>query len=145
MSCVGVGHDRLGECIDRAVQCVIYAGAYKAENHRCGMTDCTVKMGKICTPVTFKCANCRGNHQATTYKCPARLKVQAEAWREKSKKLQAKDKQPTVSPTLEEELEKRSIEIDLDTTITLWAKSPGQQSLELSSFGDEMPEDSQDK
>lgn len=85
MSCAGVGHNRLGECGDRAIQCVICAGAHKAENHRCGVTGCTIKMGKICTHVTPKCANCEGNHQATAFKYPARLKAQAEAWREKAK------------------------------------------------------------
>ena len=145
MSCAGVDHDRLRECGDRAVQYVICTGAYKAENNRCEMTGCTIKMGKICTHVTPKCANCGANHQATAYKCPAWLKAQAEAWREKSQKLQAKDKQPTVSPTLEEEPEERSTKMDLDITVTLWAKSPEQQSLELSLFGDEMPKDSQDR
>ena len=62
MSCASVGHDRLRQCGDKAVQCVICAGAHKVEDHRCGVTGCTVKMGKICTHVTPKCANCRGKH-----------------------------------------------------------------------------------
>lgn len=51
MSCAGVGHERLGECGDRAVQCVICAGDHKVENHRCGVNGCMVKTGKICTHV----------------------------------------------------------------------------------------------
>ena len=47
LSCAGVGHDRLGECGGRAVQCVICAGAHKVEDHRYGVTGCAVKMGKI--------------------------------------------------------------------------------------------------
>ena len=145
MSCAGVGHDRWGECRDRAIQCVICAGAHKAENHRCGVTGCTIKMGKICTHVTPKCANCGGNHQATAFKCPARLKAQAEAWKEKAKKSQAKDKQPATYAASEEEPEVESSEMELDNAVTLWAKSPQQQSSELSSFEDDMPEDTQDK
>ena len=119
MSCAGVGHDRLGECGDRAIQCVICAGAHKAENHRCGVTGCIVKMGKICTHVTPKCANCGGSHQATAFKCPARLKAQAEAWREKAKKSQAKDKQPATYADSEEEPEVGSNKMELDTAVTL--------------------------
>ena len=123
MSCPGVGHNRLGECRDRAIQCVICVGAHKAENHRCGVTGCTIKMGKICTQVTPKCANCEGNHQATAFKCPARLKAQAEAWKEKAKKPQAKDKQPATFTALEKEAEAESSEMEVNISLTLWAKS----------------------
>ena len=124
MSCADVGHDCLGECGDRAIQCVICAGAHKAENHRCGVIGCTVKMGKICTHVTPKCANCGGNHQTTAFKYPAKQKAQAEAWRKKAKKSQAKDKQPATYADLEEEPEVGSNEMELDSAVTLWAKSP---------------------
>lgn len=100
MSCVGVGHDRLGKCGDRAIQCIICVGSHKVESHRRGVTSCMVKMGKICTHVTPKCANCGEKHQATAFKCPARLKAQSEAWKEKSKKSEAKNKQPVSSPAL---------------------------------------------
>ena len=139
MSCAGIGHDRLRGCGDRAIQCVICAGDHKVESHRCGVTGCMVKMGKIRTHVTAKCANCGGNHQTTAFKCPARLKAQSEAWKEKSKKSHAKDKQPVTHPAPEEELEVRSTEMELDTAVTLWAKSP-EQSSELSFFEDDMPE-----
>ena len=145
MSCAGVGHDRWGKCGDRAIQCVIYAGAHKAENHRCGVIGCTRKMGKICTHVTPKCANCGGNHQAIAFKCSAQLKAQAEAWRKKAKKSQAKDKQPATYIASEEKPEIGSSKMELDTAVTLWAKSPQPQSSELSSFEDNMPEDTQDK
>lgn len=84
MSCAGVGHNRLGECGDRTLQCVICAGDHKAENHTCGITGCNVKKGKICAYVMPKCANYGGNHQTTAFKCPARLKAQTQAWRKKS-------------------------------------------------------------
>lgn len=94
--------------------------------------------------VTPKCINCGENHQATAFKCPARLKAQAEAWKN-SKNSIAKDKQPTpyFTPAPEEESEVRSTEMDLDTAVTLWAKSPGQESSELSSIEDNMPENTQ--
>ena len=145
MSCAGVGHDRLGKCGDRAIQCVSCAGAHRVENDRCGVTGCTIKMGKICTHITPKCANCGGNHQATAFKCPARLKAQAEAWREKAKKPQAKDKQPVTFAASEEEPEAGSSEMEVDTLITLWAKSHRQQASELISLEDDMPEEGQDK
>ena len=144
MSCAGVGHDRMGECGDRAIQCVICAGAHKVENHKCGVTGCTTKVGKICTHVTPKCANCGGNHQATAFRCPARLKAQAESWREKVKKSQAKGKQPAINEVPEKESVMGSVGMELDTELN-WAKSPGEQSSDLSSLEDNMPEDSQDK
>lgn len=62
MTCLGLGHDRLGSCGDKEVQCVICAGTHKAENHKCGITGCTIGRGKICTHLVPKCANCAGNH-----------------------------------------------------------------------------------
>ncbi len=137
LSCAGVGHDRLGECGDRAVQCVICAGAHKVEDHRCGVTGCVVKMGKICTHVTPKCANCGAKHQATALRCPARLKAQAEIWKEKSRKLQAKDKELATFATPEEEVEAGSNDMEVDTSLALWTQSPEQQSSDLSSLEDD--------
>ena len=64
--------------IDSA-QCVIYAGAHKSENYKCGITGCATKRRKICIHVVLKYANCGGNHQATVFRCPARQKAQAIA------------------------------------------------------------------
>ena len=63
----------------------------------------------------------------------------------KQKKSQAKDKQPATYADLEEEPEVGSNEMELDSAVTLWAKSPRRQSSELSSFEDDVPEDTQDK
>ncbi len=143
LSCAGVGHDCLGECGDRAIQCVICAGAHKVEDHRYGVTGCTVRMGKICTHVTPKCANCGAKHQATAFRYPARLKAQAEAWREKAKKTQAKVKQPAASSTPEVELETESNKMEVDAPLTLWTKNLEQQSSELSSLEDDRCESSE--
>ena len=37
LSYAGVGHNCLGECGARAVQCVNYISAHEAEDHRCGV------------------------------------------------------------------------------------------------------------
>ena len=87
LSCIRIGHNCLRKCKDRAIQCVICAGAHKMEDHWCGVTGCTVKMGKICIHILPKYANCGAKHQATAFKCLAKLKAQAKAWRKKSKKL----------------------------------------------------------
>ena len=78
LSCVEIGHDCLGECGAKIVQCVICARAYKAEDHRCRIMSCTIKMGKICTYVIPKYENCGAKYQATVIKCLARLKAKAE-------------------------------------------------------------------
>ena len=136
LSCAGVDHDRLEKCGDRAVQCVICAGANKVEDYRCGVTGCAVKMDKICTHVTPKCANCGAKHHATTFRCSARLKAQAEIWKEKSRKLQAKDKELATFATPEEEVEAGSSNMEVDTSLALWAQSPRQQLSDLSSLED---------
>lgn len=78
MSYAGVGHNCLGEYRKKAIKCVICASAHKVKNHRYGITGCTIKMDKIYTHVTPKYANCRENHQAIAFKCPTRLRAQAE-------------------------------------------------------------------
>lgn len=84
------------------------------------------------------------------FKYPARLKAQAEAWKIKARKSEAKEKQLPVYPTSEEEpaiyavLEEEpaigSDEMELDTAVTWWTRNSEQQSSELSSFEDNMPE-----
>ena len=123
MSCVGINHNRLGECGDKTVQCIICVSAYKVKNHRCGVIGYTVKIDKVCTHVTLKYVNDGENHRATAFRCPARLKAQAETWKEKVKKSQAKDKQPATHAVLEEEPAMEPSKIKLDTALTLWAKS----------------------
>ncbi len=144
MSCAGIGHDCLGECQDKAIQCVICTSAHKTENHRCGVTGCILKMGKLCTQVIPKYANCGGSYKATAFKCPARLKAQAEAWKAKAKKSKVKEKQPTIYPTSkekpaiyaisEEEPVIRSVKIELDIVVTLWTRNSKQQFSQLSLF-----------
>ena len=152
MTCSGIGHDRLGGCKERPEQCVICAGAHKTENHRCGVTGCAAKKGKICIHVVPKCANCGGNHQATAYRCPARQKAQALAWKNKGKKAQEEstcmaderpeDKETSAESQRDREVTPKPVDMELDTP-TDWAASPGQSS-DFSSIEDDVPENNKD-
>lgn len=109
------------------------------------VTGCTTKIGKICTHITPKCANCEGNHQATAFKCPARLKAQTEEWKKKVKKSQLREKQPITNESPDERPVLRQIDMHVDTKATSWAKSLEAQFLDLSSVDGDLPEDFQDK
>ncbi len=153
MTCLGIGHDRLGSCNKRPAQYVICAGAHKSKNHRCGVTRCVAKAGKICIHVVPKCANCRGNHQATAFRYPARQKAQAVAWKNRSKKSEDREERETSvechdGETLAEihkdqEATSKPVKIELDTH-TSWAGSHGEQSSDLSSVGDSVPKNAND-
>lgn len=52
---------------------------------------CSAKKGKICVNIVPKFANCRGNHPLNAFKCPARQKAQADAWKGKAKKANDKE------------------------------------------------------
>ena len=122
--CLGISHDRLVSCNQRPEQCAICAGAHKSENHQCGVMGCTVKKGKICIHVVPKCANCGGNHQATAFRCPARQKAQALAWRNKGKKAEkestnmadkrSKDRENSVESQRDKEVTPKPVDIELD-------------------------------
>ena len=152
MTCSGIGHDRLGGCGERSPQCVICAGAHKSENHKCGVTGCTVKKGKICIHVVPKCANCGGNHQATAFRCPARQKAHALAWKNNGKKAQeessgiaderSEDKQSSAEFQENREVTPKPVDMELDVP-TDWAASPGQSS-DISSIDDNAPRNAQD-
>ena len=58
---------------------MIYIGAHQVQNHKYGVTGCTIKIYKFCTYVTPKYANCGAKHQVTIFRCPARLKTLAKA------------------------------------------------------------------
>lgn len=127
------------------MQCVIYAGVHKSENHKCGVTDCAAKWGKICVHVVPKCANCGGNHQVTAFKCPARQKAQADAWKGNVKKAHNREEKQLITKKANEDMQAtpKLIEMELDTD-TNWAKSPEAPTSDLSSVGDNEPEDIQD-
>ncbi len=47
------------------MQYVICATSHNVKNHKFEVNECGIKIGKICTYVTLKCATCDENHQAT--------------------------------------------------------------------------------
>ena len=75
MTCSGIGHDQYKRCNQRPQQFVICTESHKSENYKCGVTGCKVKRGKICVYFISKCVNCKGNHQAITFRYPARQKA----------------------------------------------------------------------
>ena len=125
MTYSGIGHDRLKRCNERPVQCVICAGAHKSENHRDGVTGCVAKIGRICIHVIPKCANCGDNHQATAFRCPARQKGQAVAWKNRSKKakdreeketsVECHDRETLVKILKDQEATSKPVKMELDT------------------------------
>lgn len=57
---------------------MIYIGPDKVEDYKFGVIRYTIKIGKTCTYVTLKYANCRAKYQATTFCCLVRLKTLVE-------------------------------------------------------------------
>lgn len=145
MSCAGIGHDQLGGCGNRRVQCVICAGAHKVESHKCEVIGCMAKIGKICTHVIPKCANCGGNHQATAFKCPAKLRAQTKAWKKKMEKAQLDEQLPVTYDPAKERPASGQTDMEIDTEVINLAKSPGAQSSCLSSIDDDLSEEAQNK
>ncbi len=145
ISCVGIRHDRLGGFGERKVQCVICAGAHKFESHKWRVTGRNTKIGKICTHIIPKFANCGENHQATAFKCPAKLNVQTEAWKKKMEKPQLGETLPVANDSYDKRPTSRQIDMDVDTEVINWAKSLNKQSSGLSSRNGDLSEEAQDK
>ena len=87
MKCCGIGHERQGNCGDRPEKCMLCAGAHLANEHQCGVDGCKIRKGKLCVHVTARCANCQGNHQATSARCPSRQKAEIQARRKRAAKI----------------------------------------------------------
>lgn len=135
------------------MQCVLCAGIYKVENHKCGVTGCRSKVGKMYIHIKLKFANCGENHQATAFKCPARLlnvwfkcparlKTQAGAQNKKLKKFKAKDKPSATDQVFEEVLALGPRSIELDTKVISYTRDLEKESFRLSSLENNMSEDS---
>lgn len=108
-----------------------------------GVIGCTAKIRKICTHVTPKCANCGGNHQATAFKCPAKLRAQTEAWKRKMEKAQLDKQLSVTNDPANNDLATRQLDMDIDTEVINSAKSPGAQSSCLSSIDDNLSDEAQ--
>lgn len=46
MRCCGTGHERLGSCGDRPIQCVMCAGKHQVSDHQCDVNECNKGRGK---------------------------------------------------------------------------------------------------
>ena len=111
--CYEIAHDRLGKCEERLAKCTICAGPHKLEEHKCGVKGCETGFGKICSHVTAVCANCKGAHQATSGKCPARQRVEKEARRKKSDKGKENINDiPMMQPDIDKENARLQLEME---------------------------------
>lgn len=59
------------------------AGQHQVSEHQCGVSGCSKGIGKLCVHVVARCANCNGNHQANSARCPSRHKAEIEARKKK--------------------------------------------------------------
>ena len=111
---------------ERPAKCTLCAGSHRLEEHMCGVGGCQVGSGKICMHVTATCANCQGNHQATSTKCPVRHKAEKEARRMRSNKKEQKTKEVIEIHSEPERPSEEPEEVnpDLDMENNDWAGSP---------------------
>lgn len=83
MKCCGIGHKCQGSCGNRPEKCIMCAGAHPANEYRYGVDGCKIGKGKLCVHVKAQCANCQGNHQANSTRCPAGQKAETQARQKK--------------------------------------------------------------
>ena len=62
----------------QAKKCVMCAGEHQVNEHQCGVSGCNKGMGKLCVHVVAQYANCNGNHQANSARCPSRHKAEMQ-------------------------------------------------------------------
>ena len=85
LRCCGIGHERQNSCGGRPKKCTLFAGAHSASEHLCGVKGCSKGRGKLCVHIAARCANCQGNHQANSTRCPARQKAEIQARKKTAK------------------------------------------------------------
>lgn len=93
---------------------------------------------KIYGHVISKYANHEGNHQATTFKYPARLKTQTQAWSEKFNIFLGKYIVPIAFKALEKELVAKLVTLEVVTSLNLFTKNLKQPSSKLSPLENDM-------
>lgn len=107
-------------------QCVICVETHRRENHSYRVTRYGAKKGKIWIYVVSKYANCGGNHQVTTFRCPARQKALALAWKNTPKKALEEnsgpankrlgDRKTSVESQEDKEVTSKPLDMKLDTS-----------------------------
>ena len=129
LKCCGIGHERQNRCGDRPEKCIMCAGPHPASEHQCGVNGCSKGRGKLCVYVVARCANCQGNHQANSTRCPARQKAEMKARKNKAAKTDELPIKPTIA---------LGIDINMDLENEQFASSPLEERLE--SHKDEVSE-----
>lgn len=79
LRCSEIGHERLEKCGDKPKKCVMCAREHQVSEHQCGVNRCSKGIGKLCIHVVARFANCNGNHQANSVRCPSRHKAEIQA------------------------------------------------------------------
>ena len=68
-TCCGWGHVGSHCHYNNGRRCGMCAGQHTTPEHRCNVTGCTAKKGKVCKHLIPKCANCNGEHFAFSPRC----------------------------------------------------------------------------
>ena len=80
----GIGHERQNSCENYPKKCTMCAWAHPASKHQCGVNRCYKGKRKLCVHVVARCANCQGNHQANSIRCPARQRAEIQVRKSKA-------------------------------------------------------------
>lgn len=62
MTCCSISHDRIKNCRNRPLQCIIFTGTHKVKEHCCGVTGCNKRKGEVCVNIALKYANYKRNY-----------------------------------------------------------------------------------
>lgn len=65
------GRDHFGKCTEEA-KCFVCAGDHEGSKHLCAVQGCD-KKSEPCAHQVAKCTNCKGQHPATSRRCPERF------------------------------------------------------------------------
>lgn len=104
------------------MQYIISTSVHKIESHKYVVTKSMAKIGKICIYVISKYTNYRKNYHVITFKYPAKLRTQIEAWIKKIEKPQVIEKLPISINCLDDRPAFRQVDIDIDINAINWAK-----------------------
>lgn len=62
MTCCRIGHERMRNCGDWSVKCIIYVSLHQIEEHQYGVVGYRKGNMKICIHIIVIYANCGSNH-----------------------------------------------------------------------------------
>jgi hypothetical protein len=130
MRCCGIGHERLGSCGNRPEKCIMCAGEHQVSEHQCGVGGCSKGIGKLCVHVVARCANCQGNHQANSARCPSRQKAEIQARKNKvaNEAGSTVKATTTLGPSEEDEEIPAPSDQEMEIEAEEWSKSPSKES-----------------